>query len=91
MAGPNQTPFAIKSLERRPDGMMGVVYKDAATGEIISTNDNLYNFMEAFTKYCYDNLYEIYPEDKLFPENKLKIQIADTILNLFKETIHCFT
>lgn len=36
MAGPNQTPFAIRTLERRPDGTMGVVYKDASTGRVIT-------------------------------------------------------
>jgi len=67
---------------------MNELDENISTGEIISTNDNLYNFMEAFTKYCYDNLYEIYPEDKLFPENKLKVQIADAILNLFSKRDH---
>lgn len=67
---------------------MNELDENISTGEIISTNDNLYNFMEAFIKYCYDNLYEIYPEDKSFPENKLKIQIADAILNLFSKRDH---
>ena len=35
MAG-SKTPFAIRTLERRPDGLLGVVYKDAATGEVIT-------------------------------------------------------
>jgi len=48
---------------------------------VISTNDNLYNFIEDFVKYCYDNIYEIFPD-------KVESKIADAILNLFIKREH---